>query len=296
MKIETKVNILLAIVFTFGMLTSGVTLSNALQQKAENEVNSKALLLLKMANSVREYTNNNINTLLAPSLETQDQFIPEAIPSYSIRLVFENLRKNPEYNNFRYKDAVTNPTSSKDQADAFELGLIDNFNKNRSLTSKTGFTTIDGNKLFYSANPLIIKEAKCLRCHGTPEQAPKSQIATYGAKNGFNWKLNVVIGTQIIYFPAQNIFDAAFQSLSRMMWLLIILFTTILILMNVFLKKIILQRIKKISSAAKKVSTGAMDANFENNYQDEIGDLAEAFNRMKRSLEIALNLLNKTKS
>lgn len=296
MKIETKVNILLVIVFTFGMLISGVTLSNALQQKAENEVNSKALLLLKMANSVREYTNNNVGTLLAPSLETQEKFIPEAVPSFSIRLVFENLRKNPEYNNFKYKDAVTNPTNSKDQADPFELGLIKKFNQNAKLKSQTGFTTVDGNKLFYSANPLIIKEAKCLRCHSTPEQAPKSQIATYGSKNGFNWKLNIVIGTQIIYFPAQNIFNAAFHSLSMMMWLLIFIFTLILILMNILLKRIILQRIKKMSSVAKKVSTGAMDANFENNYQDEIGDLAEAFNRMKRSLEIALNLLNRTKS
>jgi HAMP domain-containing protein len=296
MKIETKVNILLVIVFAFGMLISGVTLSNALQQKAENEVNSKALLLLKMANSVREYTNNNIATVLAPSLETQEKFIPESIPSFSIRLVFENLRKNPEYNNFKYKDAVVDPTNPKDQADSFELNLINKFNRNPTLKSQTGFTTVDGNKLFYSANPLILKEAKCLRCHSTPEQAPKSQIATYGSKNGFNWKLNSIIGTQIVYFPAQNIFNAAFHSLSMMMWLLIFIFTLILVMMNILLRRIILKRITKMSSVAKRVSTGAMDANFENNYQDEIGDLAEAFNRMKRSLEIALNLLNRTKS
>jgi HAMP domain-containing protein len=296
MKIETKVNILLVIVFTCGMLISGVTLSNALQKKAESEVNSTALLLLKMANSVRDYTNTNVSTLLAPSLETQDKFIPESVPSFSIRSIFENLRKNPEYNNFKYKDAVTSPTNPKDLADAFELKLINKFNKNPKLPSQTGFTTVDGNKLFYSANPLVIKEAKCLRCHSTPEQAPKSQIATYGSKNGFNWKLNIVIGTQIIYFPAQNIFNTASQSLSMMMWLLICIFTIVLILMNILLRRTILQRIKKMSSVATRVSTGAMETNFENNHQDEIGDLAEAFNRMKRSLEIALNLLNRTKS
>jgi HAMP domain-containing protein len=296
MKIETKVNVLLVIVFTCGMLISGVTLSNALEKKAESEVNSTALLLLKMANSVREYTNSNVSTLLTPSLETQNKFIPESIPSFSIRLVFDNLRKNPEYNNFKYKDAVANPTNPKDQADLFELGLINKFNNNPKSTSQTGFITVDGNKLFYSANPLIIKETKCLRCHSTPEKAPKSQIATYGSKHGFNWKLNAVVGTQIIYFPAQNIFNTASHSLSMMMWLLICIFTIVLILMNILLRRTILQRIKRMSSVAKRVSTGAMETNFENNYQDEIGDLAEAFNRMKRSLEIALNLLNRTKS
>jgi HAMP domain-containing protein len=55
----------------------------------------------------------------------------------------------------------------------------------------------------------------------------------------------------------------------------------------------VLQRIKTIATVAEKVSVGDMNANFTKQSKDEIGDLAEAFNRMKYSLEIALNMLNK---
>jgi HAMP domain-containing protein len=38
---------------------------------------------------------------------------------------------------------------------------------------------------------------------------------------------------------------------------------------------------------------GQMNADFNHNSQDEIGSLAAAFNRMKSSLQISMNLLNK---
>jgi HAMP domain-containing protein len=72
-----------------------------------------------------------------------------------------------------------------------------------------------------------------------------------------------------------------------------IIFTAIVLIMNQLLKKTVLLRIKNIATVAEKVSVGDMNANFGKQSKDEIGDLAEAFNRMKYSLEIALNMLNK---
>ncbi|MCJ8280535.1 MAG: HAMP domain-containing protein [Rivularia sp. ALOHA_DT_140] len=65
--------------------------------------------------------------------------------------------------------------------------------------------------------------------------------------------------------------------------------------MNLLLKGTILKRIKRIASVAEQVSVGDMDASFGKQNKDEIGDLAEAFNRMKYSLEIAMNMINKNR-
>ncbi|MBD2775811.1 c-type heme family protein [Iningainema tapete] len=293
MKIGTKVNLSLIIVFLCGILISGIALSNVLQKQAENAVNSKALLLMQVANSVRVYTNNRLQPLLLPQLDTQKQFISEAIPTFATRETFELFRKNKEYAHFAYKDAAPNPTNPRDKADEFETKIVEEFQLNTSLKTKSGYRNLGGEKLFYSARPFIIEQQSCLRCHTTYREAPKSQIATYGKDNGMGWKLNQIVAAQIIYVPAQDIFTQANQALVLIVGVIGLIFTALVIIMNQLLKTTVLQRIKRIATVAEQVSVGDMNANFGKQSKDEIGNLAEAFNRMRYSLEIALNMLNK---
>lgn len=293
MKIGTKVNLILIIVFVSGILISGIALSNVLQTKAQNEVSSKALILMQIANSVRSYTNDHVQPLLLPIVDTKEEFIPESIPSFATREVFEKFRKNKEYGNFVYKDATLNPTNLRDKADAFETDIVERFRKEPGNKSESDFRTISGEKLFYNARPFVIQDKSCLGCHTTPELAPKSQIATYGKDHGFGWKLNEIIGAQIVYVPAEEILKNANRSLVLILGVVGIIFTATVLIMNQLLKKTVLLPIKKIATVAEQVSVGDMNANFGKQSKDEIGDLAEAFNRMKYSLEIALNMLNK---
>ncbi len=292
MKIDTKVNIILTIVFIGGILISGAAFSSALQQKAENEVTSKALVLMEFANSLRKYTNDSVQPLLLPKLATQEQFIPEAIPTYSVREVFEVLRQDPNFTNFIYKDATLNPINLRDKADSFETDIVNKFRQQTNLKNQQGFRTISGNNLFYSARPFKIEKQTCLRCHTTAELAPKSLILTYGRENGFGWKLNDIVGAQIVYVPAENVFQSSHKSLILVLGVLGSVFAVIVIAMNRLLKNTVLKRIKSISIVAEQVSVGDMNADFGKQGKDEIGVLAEAFNRMKYSLEIALGMLN----
>jgi len=292
MKIGTKLNLLLTVVFISGILISGAALSSVLQQSAQEQVASKAMSLMEMVNSVRKYTNTHVQPLLEPRLENQQNFIPEAIPSFSVREVFENLRSNKEYTNYLYKDATLNPTNLRDQADDFETKLVERFRNEPGLQNLSGLRTLFGEKLFYSARPFVITEQSCLRCHSTVETAPKSMLATYGTKNGFGWKLNEIFATQIIYVPADDVSDIAHRSVAVVMGILVIVFAAVVLLMNLLLRKMVLQQIKKMSKVAQDVSTGNMSSDFGKPSNDEIGALVLAFNRMKSSLEIALNLLN----
>ncbi|MBW4597042.1 MAG: DUF3365 domain-containing protein [Brasilonema angustatum HA4187-MV1] len=295
MKIQSKVNLILIIVFIIGIFCSGIVLSNVLEKKAENEVTSQAEILMQIANSVRKYTNDRVQPLLLPQLDTKQQFIPESIPSFSVREVFELFRKNKEFEKFIYKDATLNPTNLRDKADDFETKIVEQFIQKPNSEPKHDYRTISGEKQFYIARSFKIEQQTCLHCHNTPEEAPKSQIATYGKEHGFGWQLNKIMGAQIIYVPASSILSNAQRSWVLMMGVVGIIFTVILIVVNQLLKKTVLLRIKKIANVAEQVSVGDMNANFDKQSKDEVGDLAEAFNRMKYSLEMAINMLNKNR-
>ena len=293
MKIATRVTLNLIIVFTVGILISGIALASVLDAKAQGEVNSKASALMEMNNSIRNYTNERVQPLLLPKAETEEKFIPESIPAFSVREIFEYFRNDPEYANFLYKDATLDPTNLRDKADQFETQIVNKFRENPDKNTLSGYRTISGAKLYYTAKPFSVTNESCLRCHSTPEKAPKSQLATYGTENGFGWKLNEVLGTQIVYVPAENILNNARDSFILITGIVVMVFAVVIILINLLLKRTVLQRIKNIASVAEQVSVGDMNADFGKQNKDEIGDLAEAFNRMKYSLEIAINMINK---
>jgi HAMP domain-containing protein len=292
LKIGTKFNLLLILVFVISICLSGAILSSVLQRRAQNEVSSQALLLMKTMNSVRTYTQDRINPLLAPQLETATAFIPETVPAFSATEVFENFRKTEGNENFLYKEATLNPTNLRDKADAFETQLVERFRKESNIKEIVGFRSLPEGDVFYIARPLAITQQTCLRCHSTPELAPKSQLITYGRNNGFGWKLNEIVAAQIISVPSKEIFNHAQSSWSLIMGLLIAIFTVVLLLINFLIKKTVIQRIKNIEKIAQRVSTGDMNADFNESSKDEIGGLAAAFNRMKSSLQIAMDMLN----
>ncbi|MBD2341111.1 DUF3365 domain-containing protein [Calothrix sp. FACHB-156] len=292
LKIGTKFNLLLIIVFIISIVVSGTVLSSVLQRRAQNEVTAKALILIKTMTSVRKYTQDRVNPLLAPRLETEPVFISETIPAFSATEVFENLRKNEEYKNFLYKEATLNPTNLRDKADPFEAQIVERFRNNPKLQEISDFRDFPEGTVFYIARPLAVTQQSCLRCHSTPDQAPKSQLATYGSTNGFNWKLNEIVAAQIISVPSEEVFINAQQTWIWLMGLLIIVFAVVIVLINFLIKKTVIERIRRIEKIAQKVSTGDMESSFNEDYKDEIGGLAAAFNRMKYSLKIAMDMLN----
>lgn len=292
LKIGAKFNILMIIVFIIGSSLSGLALSTVLNQRAETEVVSKATALIQMVESVRGYTQDHVTPILEQRLETEQRFTPEVVPSFSSREVFDRFRQLEEYKSFAYKDATLNPTNLRDKADSFETQLVNNFQNKPELQQASGFRNDSGTNLFYIARPLKIKNQSCLKCHSTPEVAPKNMIRDYGRDNGFGWQLNSIVAAKVIYVPADEIFASGQRSLSIVMGVVVGIFAIVILAINLLLKKTVIQRIKKIAKTAQRVSVGEMDATFEENSKDEIGVLAAAFNRMKTSFGLAMKFLN----
>ncbi len=303
-KLGFKLNIFLGVLFLVVTLTIGTLLSRILYEHNKHIISEKASLLIETINSVRNYTNTQVTPEFLSRLETESLFLPQAVPSYSAREVFEDLKKsNNKYDRFFFKEASLNPTNLRDKANDFETEIIQSFRQSSKLPDRDisdlqqqGFLTIPGGYLYYIARPIIVNEESCLRCHGDPQNAPKSQIATYGKDNGFGWHLNEVVGAEVISIPASQVV----KQTQKLRWLVISIvigfFLVAIFLLNLFLKFLITDPINKMSHLSKKLSIGDLDVEFEQQSNDEIGVLAASLNRLKVSLKMAMEMLQKSKN
>jgi HAMP domain-containing protein len=295
LKLGQKLTILLLIVFTIGVTTSGIALANILNNSAQSEITAKAMMLMSTMLSVRDYTSTQITPELKEKLATE--FLPQTIPSYSAREVFEKLRASEEaYKEFFYKEATLNPTNLRDKADAFEAPLVERFRQDANLKELRGFYDSPSGKLFYIARPLRIVKESCLQCHSTPEAAPKTMVERYGAVNGFGWKLNEVVSAQMISVPAHTVLQNAQQSFLLLIGVFILIFATTILAVNFWLKRYVVRPLKRMAKVAEAVSMGDIGAEFERTSNDEVGSLAETFARMKMSLTMAMQRLDQYRS
>lgn len=305
LRLGTQFTLVLTLIFLCGIILSGVALSGAMQQKAEDEISTHAEILTQTMNGVRKYTSDRIAPLLQNQMATSPNFISESVPAFSAREVFENFRHQPEYRNFFYKEATLNPTNPKDKADQFETDLVEQFRKQPTLDKLTGYRNLAGAKLFYTARPLSVKQASCLQCHSTPAAAPKSQITSFGADHGFGWKLNDIIAAQTIYVPSNDVFARGNRYLILTMGIFTSIFTVVVLLISWLLKQRVIHPINRLTEIAQRITTGTMNAEQVGEFDslsitkvarraDEPGQLARAFQRMAR--EVALREQNLTQA
>ena len=288
LKLGPKFTLILSVVFVAGIIVTGLVVWEALQSRAQAEMTSKAELLINAMNAVRKYTSANVDPLLADKLATQKSFISETVPAFSARQVFENFRKDKGHENFFYKEATLNPTNLHNKADDFEAELVARMRKEPELTGSSGFRMRDNEWVYYTARPLTVKSDTCLTCHGDPQQAPTSLLASYGTEHGFGWRLNEIVSTQILYVPAQDILDATRQAFLEVMAIVVGLLAVVLVLVNVLLARDVIAPIAVMAGLAQRISADEMVADdlksaglvrIANRF-DELGQLASTFRQM----------------
>ncbi|MBS1859649.1 MAG: DUF3365 domain-containing protein, partial [Acidobacteria bacterium] len=143
----------------------------------------------------------------------------------------------------------------------------------------------------YLARP-IAADPPCLECHSTPRAAPVALIRRYGSNNGFGWQPNEIVGAQIVSVPEAVPVRMANQAFQTLVINLAAVFVATLLLLDVVLLITVVRPLRSLSTLADQISTGRMDApELPVKGGDEIAVLAGSFNRMRRSLERALKML-----
>ncbi len=292
MGVRLKFNLVLIMILAVGLVFSGLMSYQILQKNAENEAIQNAEIMMQAAQSIRTYTVKQIKPLL--TLQNKRQFIPQTVPAYAATQNFQDLQKY--YPDYTYKEAVLNPTNPTHRATDWEADIVQSYRNDATKVSLQGIRdTITGKQLFIS-HPIKIKNAGCLSCHSVPSAAPETMLALYGNANGFGWKMNEVIGAQIVSVPLEIPLKRARQAFYTFMSSLLVIFVMITIVLNLMLHFIIIKPIVSMSRRAHDISMGKLDIpEFDVTGKDEINDLASSFNRMRRSLDNAMTILSSSK-
>jgi HAMP domain-containing protein len=244
--------------------------------------------MIEASMSVRGYTVQQVKPLL--EMQLRRAFLPQSVPAYAATEIFNGLRTNyPEYT---YKEATLNPTNPRNRATDWEADIVQDFRNNPDKRELMGERMTPTGQALYLARPIQITNKDCLVCHSTVEAAPDTMIKLYGTANGFGWKHQEIVGAQIVSVPMSVPIQKAQQAFYTFMGSLFGVFVCIFIVLNVMLNYVIVKPLAKMSRIADAISTGNMEMpEFEASGKDEIAVLARSFNRLRRSLEKAMKMI-----
>ncbi len=290
MKLFWKFNLVLLAVFLLGLAVAGYVAHRALEANAREETVQNARLMMEAALASRNYTTTQVKPLL--EVQMHYTFLPQSVPAYAATEQFNDLRKN--HPDFTYKEATLNPSNPRNRATDWEADIVNMFRQSPDRGELIGERDTPLGRSLYLARPIQVKSGACLDCHSTVEAAPKHMVALYGAANGFGWKMNEVIGAQIVSAPMSVPVARAQHTFQAVMLALAGVFLALFLLLNITLYVTVIRRVTRLAGLADQVSLGNMDAGeFRTRSRDEIGVLTEAMGRMKTSLVHAMKMLER---
>jgi protein-histidine pros-kinase len=288
MRIVAKFNLILISIMLLALAGAAVISYDMLHQNARREVISHAGMMLEAALAIRGYTVGEISPLLQEQMKYK--FLPQSVPAYAATQSFNKLREH--HSEYSYKEATINPTNPRNRAVDWENDIIRVFRDDPGKDEVIGVRQTPTGPSLYLSRPIKIKKEGCLQCHGHVSAAPETMIDLYGSNNGFGWKMDEVVGAQIVTVPMSLPTEYANLAFIKFMAMLFAIFASMIILLNIMLRKIIIKPIILMAKQANEVSMGNMTSpEFNEIGKDELSTLGASFNRMRRSLQKAIRML-----
>jgi len=288
-RLRKRFIVILLIIFLLSLPLLAASSYFVLKKNVDREVFENAKVFLFTMESIRKHYGEV--TRPAVVKELPDKFIVEAMStSFNARGVAERVRK--EFPQYIFKHASLNPRNPINRADRFEEEIISKFATNKILKELNGFVKKRDGEYFYVSRPVISKE-DCLRCHGSPGDAPMEVIERYGTTGGFGWKKDEMVATLMAYVPS----TIAIQNATKAFILFASFYGGIFFLLFIIIDKVIvssiIKPIEQLAKVADEISLGKFEKNFIIKTKDEMKILADAFTRMKLSLIKAMDMIKR---
>jgi two-component system, NtrC family, sensor kinase len=257
-----------------------------LKEKVIQDTYRRGQIVFALMDGIGAYVGNTLRPKmfnLISHMTESDSFVAEAMSTTRIRHgVMENLGEHPE---FQYRRVAEVPRNFINQADSFHSRMIDYFRANGHEKEWHGITGQDGINYFFIMVPVYVK-GECLRCHGSPAEAPPGLIKLYGAEHGFGYREGALMGIESISIslsPAlQEINQIAIQISLFGVFAMLFLFLAI---DGTFLR-LIGQPLRRMGTNFENIANGATHLRHELPIErmDEIGEVTGSFNTMAHHL------------
>ena len=128
-----------------------------------------------------------------------NEFHPQSVPAFAATEIFGYLRE--KFPNFFYKEATLNPTNPRNRATDWESDIVNQFRSRPEQAELMSTRDTPTGPSLFLARAIKVNNVSCLECHSTADKAPAEMIKLYGSANGFGWKMNDIIGAQIVSVP-----------------------------------------------------------------------------------------------
>ena len=229
MGLRLKFNIVLIVVFLAGIAAAGGSRTSSCRGTPATRCSATRGLMMEAAFDARLHCRPGEP---APAKQMDELFLPQTVPAYAATEIFNPLRKKyPEYG---YKEATLNPTNPRNRAVDWEADVVNQFRNYADLQGVRRRARHAHRAQPLHRPPDPDQQPGLPACHSTPSAAPPTMIKLYGEANGFGWKLNEIIGAQMVSVPMacrskrQRAFNTFMGSLAAV-------FVAVFVVLNVML-------------------------------------------------------------
>ena len=242
----TKINPkIIMIIFVVLLLLVGFLLYQGQKRNAVEEAETRIEIFMKKWHALFDYIEIEQKSVFYAlekegSLTIDGYFDPKVLSfTYIARHIqhkYEQLEKANGNIPYRYRLAATTPRNPINQATKHEAEILEQF-RNNEITKFTEYTFFEGEKYFTSYSPISRTTETCMRCHSTPDKAPKGLVELYGKELGFNETLGQIRGMVITEIPFKQIEADAFKHYIQSMVLISLFFVSFAVTINALIKK-----------------------------------------------------------
>jgi HAMP domain-containing protein len=288
MGLRAKFNLVTLAALAVGFAVAAVVLDRVAANTARDQVLNNARIMMTAANAIREYTANDLVPLLP--IEHDGKFVAENVPAFAAQKTFKDVQA--AFAGYVYREPALNPTNPSDRAQDWEADIIRLFRDEPTRQELVAERDTPVGLTLNLARPITIHDQACLTCHSTPSAAPAALMQTYGVANGFGWKLNETIGAQILSVPMTVPLKLAHNLYITSLIILVGIFAIVFVVLNLLLHYLVIAPVRRVSATADAVSLGEEHVEpYIKPGKDEISSLSVSFNRMRESLNHALEML-----
>ncbi|MEN8189258.1 MAG: DUF3365 domain-containing protein [Thermodesulfobacteriota bacterium] len=265
----------LLVMLFFAYISYSFSVKNAM-----DEARVRGSLVFNMFDVTRANFIKNQRPLVTELVE-EDRFYPQIMSGFVVtRSIAEIFKKRfPDYS---YRQASLDPLYPPNKADEQERQLIAEFVKDKAK-SKEGVMDKGSEAFYFFAKPIVVKE-KCLRCHSSPDEAPKDQVEIYGTESGYEWRLNEVVSATIVYIPIKTALAAAKKNAINLFLFGSLAVVVLMGTVWIFLSRGVVDPLSRLEEKTAQISLGKeLGQEVGISSKDEIGSLARAIDRLRIS-------------
>ncbi|MCF6174005.1 MAG: DUF3365 domain-containing protein, partial [Campylobacteraceae bacterium] len=208
------------------------------------DAKQEVIAILNTTKAIRNYIENIqkpvIYKLKKEGKLYKDFFDPKLLSSsYVVSHIYklQNSTKLEENSTpYKYKLAATNPRNPKNRADKFERKILNKF-RTENIQQYSTILKEKGKNYFFVAIPVTKNKKSCMKCHSTPEIAPKEMLKLYGKTAGFYEKIGDLRAMISLKIPIAHIVSTHIRDFFITIFIAFIVFVTFYIFIYIIYKK-----------------------------------------------------------